>query len=229
MNNVNLDKYLEIVNKEKVQKGLDNYVPLYPMLRVDNESLYVTVPLTEFMDNVWKREGKVKPAYWILIDINTEKVIEFNKTEEKDFVIGDVIPKNIDGTQKELAKYTVEKTLQYKNYLLEDIKNGQLPIQKKLEAVLGDKIDVDGETVDMGEYILANLEEEIKAKVDDLVALLVQSKYGSITFYYDQLFNLILKKYKETKTIDKEKIKLCIEIMNNYYEGVHYIDNLFNL
>ena len=34
---------------------------------------------------------------------------------------------------------------------------------------------------------------------------------------------------KKDNIIDNEKIKLCIEIMNNYYDCVIRIDNLFNV
>ena len=129
MNNLNLDKYLNIANETKIKKGLNNYSPLYPMLRVENEKMYVGVLLTSENDNVWDASEQVKPEYWMLIDIDTEKVIEFNKTAEKSFIIGNVIPKNTSEDKKELSKYTVEKTLQYKNYLIEDIKKEQLPLQ----------------------------------------------------------------------------------------------------
>jgi len=164
-----------------------------------------------------------------LIYINNSNIIEFNKTEKKDFVVGDVIPKNTENKQKEISKYSVEKTLQYKKYLIEDIKNEQLPLQKKLSIVLGDEMEIDGEKVNINDYLLSNLEEDIKSKIDDLVDILIQSKYGSITFYYDQLFNSIVSQYKLDKIIDKDKIKLCIEIMNNYYDGVICIDNVFNI
>ena len=55
MNNLNLDKYLNIVNEEKIKKGLTTYIPLYPMLRVENEKLYVGVMLTEEIDTVWSK------------------------------------------------------------------------------------------------------------------------------------------------------------------------------
>ena len=86
MNNLNLDKYLNIVNNEKIKKGLTNYIPLYPMLRVENEKLYVGIILTEEKDNVWSKEEHIKPEYWVLIDIDEDKIVEFNKTEDKDFV-----------------------------------------------------------------------------------------------------------------------------------------------
>lgn len=229
MNNLNLDKYLNIVNGEKIKRGLETYIPLYPMLRVVEDKLYVAVMLTAREDNVWDISGNVKPEYWLLIDAETDEIVEFNKTSDKDFVIGNVIPKNVESKQKEISKYAVEKILQYKNYLIEDIKNEQLPLQRKLSAVFGNEMEIDGEKISLNDYLLSNLEEDIKTKVNDLVDILIQSKYGSITFYYDQLFNLILNEYKNNKVINKDRIKLCIDIMNNYYDGVICIDNVFNI
>lgn len=229
MNNLNLEKYLNIVNEEKTKKGLDTYVPLYPMLRIENGKLYIGVLLTSENNNVWDASKEIKPEYWCLIDINSEKILSFNKTDVKDFVIGNIIPKNNDNKQKEISKYTVEKTLQYKNYLMEDIKNEQLPLQRKLSNILGNVLEIDGEKIDINDYLLSNLEEEIKSKIDELVNVLICSKYGSITFYYDNLFNQALTEYKDKGIIDKDKIKLCIEIMNNYYDGVVGIDNFFNI
>lgn len=229
MNNLNLDKYLNIVNDEKIKRGLTTYIPLYPMLRVENEKLYVGVMLTDEKDPVWSMDKQIKPEYWVLIDVNEEKILEFNKTDEKDFVVGNFIPKNNDNKQQEISKYTVEKTLQYKNYLIEDIKNEELPLQKKLSSILGSEMEIDGEKVNINDYLLSNLEEEIKTKINDLVDILVQSKYGAITFYYDHLFTQIIHEYKSTKVIDHEKMKLCIEIMNHYYDGVIGIDNFFNI
>ncbi len=228
-NNLNLDKYLNIVNDEVTKKGLTTYVPLYPMLRVESGKLYISVMLTEEKNNVWSREEHIKPEYWVLIDVDEDKILEFNKTADKDFVIGNLVPKNTDNKQQEISKYTVKKTLQYKNYLIDDIKNEELPLQKKLSNILGNKIEIDGEKVNINDYLLSNLEEDIKSKVNDLVDILIQSKYGSITFYYDKLFTSILNSYKKDNIIDNEKIKLCIEIMNNYYDGVIGIDNLFNI
>lgn len=229
MNNLNLDKYLNITNDEKIKKGLATYIPLYPMLRVENEKLYVGVMLTEEKDNVWSKEEHIKPEYWVLIDIDEDKIVEFNKTEDKDFVIGNLVPKNTDNKQQEISKYTVKKTLQYKNYLINDIKNEELPLQKKLSNILGSEMEIDGEKVNINDYLLSNLEEDIKSKINDLVDILIQSKYGSITFYYNQLFTNIVNRFKKDNVIDNEKIKLCIEIMNNYYDGVIGIDNLFNI
>lgn len=229
MINLNLDKYLNVANEEKLKHGLENYAPLYPMLRVENNKLYIGVLLTNMEENVWDVNEQIKPSYWMLIDTKDLSIIEFYKTEEKDFVIGTLIPKDITNKQKEISKYTVEKTLQYEKYLIEDIKNDGLPIQKKLATILNDEIDVDGNKVNINDYLISNLEEDIKEKVKELVNVLVYSKYGSLTFYYDNLFNQIVNKYNNEEIIDKEKIKLCIEIMNNYYDGVIGIDNFFNI
>lgn len=90
-------------------------------------------------------------------------------------------------------------------------------------------MEIDGERVNINDYLLSNLEEDIKSKVNELVNVLIWSKYGSITFYYDNLFNQILNEYKDKKIVNNDKIKLCIEIMNNYYDGVIGIDNFFNI
>ena len=230
MNDFNVDKYLDIANEEKKKRNLTNYIPLYPMFRVENEKLYIGILFTEEKENVWDKEKQIKPEYWALIDINNDKVIEFNKTSEKDFVIGNMITKNLNNQQKEISKYTIEKTLQYKNYLIEDIKTGQTPLQKKLSSVLGNEMYIDGEKVNINDYLLSNIEESIKTKVNELVDLLVQSKkYGSIMFYYHSLFTQIIDEYNKDKTIDKDKLKLCIEIMNNYYDSIIGIDNFLNL
>lgn len=229
MNDLNLDKYLNIVNDAKIAYGLDKFIPLYPMLRVEEDNLYVGILLTEKEDDVWNVEGKVKAKYWILIDPLTDEILSWNKTSEKDFVIGDIIPKNIESKQKEISKYTIEKTLQYKDYLINDIKNEQLPLQKKLSNVLGNDLEIDGDLININDYLLSNLEEDIKNKIDDLVNILIQSKYGSLTFYYDKLVKQIINSYIKEKKIDKTNIRLCIEIMNNYYDGVINIDNFFNV
>ncbi|MBE6149267.1 MAG: hypothetical protein E7170_00915 [Firmicutes bacterium] len=229
MNNLNLEKYLEIANEEKNKRGLDNYIPLYPMLRVIDNKLYVAVMLVEENDNIWGIEENIKPEYWILIDIQNDIIIEFNKTSEKDFVIGDLITKNTENKMKEMSQYSVKKAIEYKEYLLNDIKNDQLPLQNKISTIINNEIEIDGEKVNMNDYLISNLENDIKNKIDDLVDILVQSKYGKMIFYYDQLFISIINEYKNSGNINIEKIKLCVELMNDYYDGVIAIDNMFNI
>lgn len=224
-----LDKYLNIINKEKVKKGLDSYSPLFPLLRKEEDKLYIGTILTTDEDNVWEKGSNVKGSYWVLIDPVSEEIVEFNKTDEKDFVIGDVIPKDTEDNQKEISKYTVKKALEYKEYFLNDLKNEELPLQKKLSNLLGAEIEVGGEKVSINDYIISRYEEDIKSHIDDFVKVLVGYKYGSYLEYYAILFNNIIDAYKKDKTIDIEKMKLCSEIMNNYYDGVSYIDNFFNI
>ncbi len=228
MNNLKLDNYLEIVNQEKLKKGLEDYTPLYPMLRVKDNNLYIGVLLTKNNANVWDKDSNIKPEYWVLIDPSNNQIIEFNETAKNDFVIGKLISKDVENKQKEISKYAVEKTMQYKEYLMNDIKNDELPIQKKLASILNNEIIIDGEKVNINDYLMANIEKDIVDKVKELVDLLVASKYNSITFYYDALFNDIVNNYKNNNGIDKEKMALCVEIMNNYYDGVIGIDNFFN-
>lgn len=90
-------------------------------------------------------------------------------------------------------------------------------------------MNVDGEEVSINDYIMANIEDDIKIKVKELVDLIIQTKYFSITFYYNEIFNKIIKEYKETNIINKELINYCIKIMNNYYYGIVGINNFFNI
>ena len=173
--------------------------------------------------NKWDLEIAENKGYEQGVIEGIEQGAEQNKNEIAKNMLNFNVP------IKDISKYTVEKTLQYENYLIEDIKNDSLPIQKKLASILNDEIEVDGNKVNINEYLISNLEEDIKEKVKELVNVLVYSKYGSLTFYYDNLFCQILNKYNNENVIDKEKIKLSIEIMNNYYDGVIGIDNFFNI
>ena len=197
MNDVNLEQYLNIINEEKKKKELDKYTPLYPMLRCENNSLYVGVLLTLNTDNVWEPEANIKPEYWVLIDPQTNQIISINKTEEKDFIIGKLINKNITNNQKEIFEYTINKTLQYQEYLIKDIKDEQLPLQRKLANILGTEIIIDKEKIKINDYIFANFEKEIKSKIKELIDILINSKYTAITLYYDNLFNQILNSIKQ--------------------------------
>ena len=227
MNDEKLEKYLKKVNEEKVNKGLENFVPLYPMLKIKDNKLYVVVMLVKEDANVWDMNAKVVPEYEVLIDPLKEQVLSFSKTDLNDF-------KNTNNEgkmnkEKEISKYTVQKTLEYKNYLLEDVKNEKLPLQRKLADIFGEDFQMDGENVNINEYLFATFEPEIKNKIDELVHLLVCSKYTSLTFYYNMIFQEIIECYKENQTIDREKIKLCLDIMNYYYDGVVGIDKIFNM
>ena len=123
----------------------------------------------------------------------------------------------------------MKKIEEYTNYLLNDIKNDNLPIQKKLAGVVGNWIDIDGEKVNINDYIMANIEDDVIEKIKELVDIVIRSKYSNITLYYDILFNNIVEEYKNTNNINYDLIDSCIEIMNNYYGGIVGIKNLFNV
>lgn len=230
MDKLNLDHILEIVNKVKKDKGLDKCIPLYPMLRVEDDKLYIGVMLSNQSDDIWNANENFKAEYWALLDINNLNVLEINKTDDKDYITGvSNDTKQVTTNIKELTEYEVKKTLEYQEYLLNDIKNDELPIQKKLSIILNNEFEIDGEKVNIQDYIMANIEDELKQKVKKLVDLLVQSKYSSITFYYNELFNQIITEYNQSKIINKDKMTACIEIMNNYYYGVKGISNFFNI
>lgn len=229
MHKIDLNEILDIVNREKIRKGLKNYVACYPMMRVEDNKLYIGVLLVNSSDNVWDEAQKIKGCYWCLVDINTLEILEFNNISNKSYILGDIENKNIGKSQKELSIYEVKKIEEYTNYLLNDIKNDNLPIQKKLSSILGNKINIDGELVNINDYIMANIYEEVKEKVVELVDIVLKSKYSNLTFYYDELFNKIIEEYVNTDNINYELINDCIEIMDNYYPGMVGIRNFFNI
>lgn len=224
----NLDTYLSLVNEAKKEKGLNDYTPLYPMLRVEEGKLYIAVLLVKETDNIWDRKEACKAHYWVLIDIDQKKIVEFNKTEEKDYVGEQIINLELNDHKKEMSMYFVDKALKYKEYLMNDIKNDYLPIQNKVMDVLKE-IEIDGEKVNFKDYLYANIESKISDKINELVDVVMKEKYHSMIVLYESLMNQIITDYKSKKEIDKQEILLCVEIMSNYYEGVMGIDHLFNL
>ena len=224
----NLETYLSLVNEAKKEKGLNDYTPLYPMLRVEEGKLYIAVLLVKETDNIWDSKEACKAHYWILIDIDQKKIVEFNKTEEKDYVGEQVINLELNDHKKEMSMYFVDKALKYKEYLMNDIKNDYLPIQNKVMDVLKE-IEIDGEKVHFKDYLYANIESKINDKINELVDVVMKEKYHSMIVLYESLMNQIITDYKNKKEFDKQEILLCVEIMSNYYEGVMGIDHLFNL
>ena len=229
MNNFSFDKYLNMVNDEKKKYGLETFIPLYPMLRIQDGKLYVVVGLVDDDDIVWTKDGKTKPEYWVLIDINSDKILEFNKTEEKDFILGKPTEKVYGDHEKEISKYTIEKTLQYKEYFKNDFIKFQTPFQAKLINMLGEEVIIDGDKVNLNEYVYSNIEKDIDEKINELVKMLLWDKYGSIIFYYDLLYSQVINEYKDNKKINNNSVKLCSELMNDYYPGVLFVEDLFNI
>lgn len=227
MNNF-CDKLIDMVSKKIKEENIGNYTSTMPMLRKQNGKLYLATMIVKDIDNVWDINSKIIPSYWTLIDINTNEILEFNETSQNNFM--DENNGNLDiEVQKQISKYEIKKQLQYKNYLLEDIKNDQLPIIDEVIKSLNNEITINNEKINANDYLIANIEEEINKKVLELVDLVVKQKYSYINIYYEQLLLNIIKEYKETNIINKEKMYLASKIMYNYYEGVVGISNLFNI
>ena len=229
MDKFSLDGILSIVNDELKKRKMENYGPLYPMLRKEDNKLYIGVLLTDWNDDIWNKDNNIKPSAYVLLDVNNFNILVINKTVDKDFVKGDIIPNKVLDNQKELSEYSVRKSMEYKKYFMNDIKNDLLPIQKKLGNALNNEIEVDGDMVNINDYLIANMEPKITEKIGELVDLLLDFKYGSINFYYENLIKNIIKEYNEKNTINTDKMKICAEIMNNYYYGVVGISNFFNV
>lgn len=226
---VNVDKFLGIANKEKRKYELnDDYCAMISMLRKIDGKLYVVVPFVRSDDKVWKKGSGIVPEYYSVIDPKNMELLEFNKTKEKDFAIGDIQENSSDGLfEKEISKYIVDTKLKYKNYIKDDIKNNELlSYQNKVSSILN-SAEIDGKKVSFNDYFYANFEEDINKKIDELVDLIAGVKYNSLTTYYDILFTDIVNEYINDNKINKEKIQLACEMMNTYYPGVDGISNIF--
>lgn len=81
--------YIDEMNNELRRRGmLNDYIPTYPILRIENDKLYVGSFIFKDNTEVFNSTIKVKPIYWALQDVETLKVLEFNETKEKDYVMG---------------------------------------------------------------------------------------------------------------------------------------------
>ncbi len=227
----NIDKYLEIANKNKVKYGLnDEYCALIPMLRIVDGRLYVVVPFVKVEEKVWDKGNDIISEYWSVIDPVSRELIEFNRTSEKSFIVGEVIKNHGDDSiNKEISKYVISTKLKYKEYIEKDLKNSSvLSYQQKVEDLVK-SLNINGEEIPLGDYFYATSEEEIDNQVDKLIDLIATAKYNSLTKYYDILFTNILDEYVNDKYVNNEKIYLACEMMNTYYPEIDAIDNIFNV
>lgn len=218
------DEVLNIVNTEKVKMGLaETHVPLVPKLTKSGDELRIIVLLTKVEDDVWNIDENIKADYWILLDPKSLKILEFNKTTEKDYTNIAIIKATNDDA-KEIVDYSIKKRIQYKDYLINDILSNCLTLQKKLSNLLDNKIKVDGEYVSLDSYIKANIEEEVNEVVDNVIEkvvdLAVRSKYSTLTYYYEELFNRTIDIFNEDNIINDDMIDAINIILKNYYVGV---------
>ena len=211
------DKILNIVNEEKKEKGLNNYAPLLPSIIRKDDDLKILVLLTKDEDNVWDIKENIKADYWVVLNIKTLKIEEFNKTSDKSYLSKDFIKADRDDA-KEITKYMINKKIEYKKYFMDDLVKESMIEQEKYSKLIDDKY------VNISDYIKADLEKEALSLIEDITDkmsdLITRAKYSVITYYYDELFNRTVDEYLNDKKISEEKIDAIIEILKNYYVGV---------
>ena len=217
------DKILNIVNEEKKVKGLENYAPLLPCIIRRNDELKILVLLTKDEDNVWDIKENIKADYWVILNVKTLKIEEFNKTNDKDYLNGKTIKADRDNA-KEITKYMIDKKIEYKKYLMNDILKESITNHEQYSKLLDNKIKIDDSYVDINTYIMSNLEDEaskfIEKMSDEMSDIITRAKYSVIPYYYDELFNRTIDEYLNDNKISEEKIDAIIEILKNYYVGV---------
>ena len=228
MKNLKLNDILNIVNEEKEKRGMENFAPCYPMLRIVDNKLYIAVMISDFNSNIWEQGSNCIPEYWCLLDPKNHKILEYNKTSEKKFAEGKISALKPNITN-ELLEFEERKKIEYEKMIINDVKQSKLPLQDKIFKSLNGEISLNNKTININDYIMENLDDLIKIKSKELVDILVQSKYSLITICYDNLFSEIINEYNNSGNINKEKMKLCIEIMQNYYYGITGIKEFFNL
>ena len=226
-----IDKINEIIKNEKTNDA----VPLFPMLRIEKNKLYIGTLIDIQTEELFNRDKVVRPNYWVLLDTNNYSLIELNNTKDKDYMDPSILPIDVEyddefkKEDKELRKYSINKNIQYREYLINDIKKDISNSQKNILENINNELIVDNQKVNAKDYLDAMIEDEIESRVKELVDLIVNNKYSSIIYYYQQLIEEIVKEYKNTNSINKDKIKLACKIMESYYGEYCGIKYFFNI
>lgn len=229
------DKITNKIYEIMKQHNLEDGITLFPMLRKENNKLLLGSLIEINDEELFNKDKVVRPKYWIIIDINDYSLIELNKTEEKDYMDSSLIPfnKEFDDTfkeeMKELDKYSINKNIQYREYLMNDIKNEIINTQSNILDSINNTLIVDNEKISATDYLIANVEEEINNQVKELVNLIITNKYSSIIYYYQSLIEEILNEYKNTNNINIDKMELASQILESYYGehcGIKYFFNV---
>lgn len=217
------------------QHNLENGVTLFPMLRKEKDKLLLGSLIEMNDEELFNKDKVVRPKYWIILDINDYSLIELNDIKEKDYMDSNLIPHNqeFDDTfkveMKELEKYSINKNIQYREYLMNDIKNEIINTQSNILNSINNTLIVNNEKVSATDYLIANVEEEINNQVKELVSLITTNKYSSIIYYYQLLIEEILNEYKSSNNINIEKMKLASQIIESYYGEYCGIKYFFNV
>lgn len=229
------DKITNKIYEIMKDKNIENGVTLFPMLRKENNKLLLGSLIEINDEELFNKDKVVRPKYWVILDINNYSLIELNKTEEKDYMDSNLIPldKEFDDTfkkeTKNLEKYSISKTIQYRQYLMDDIKNEITTTQNNILNNINNTLIVDDKEVNATDYLIANVEEEINEQVKELVNLITNNKYSAIIYYYQSLIEEILNEYKNTNNINIDKMKLAAQILESYYGEYCGIKYFFNI
>lgn len=224
------NKIYEIIK----EKNIDG-ISLFPMLRKENNKLLLGTLIEINNEELFNKNKVVRPKYWVILDENNYNLKEFNETKEKDYMDSNIIPldKEYDDTFKEemkkVEKYSIDKKIKYSKYLMEDIKTEIINNQNKILDKIDNTLIVDDKRVDAKDYLIANIEGEINKKVKELVDIVQTNRYSTIIYYYQTLIEEILKEYKETSSINTEKMKLASTILDTYYGKAYGIKYFFNV
>ena len=229
------DKITNKIYEIMKDKNIENGVTLFPMLRKENNKLLLGSLIEINDEELFNKDKVVRPKYWVILDINNYSLIELNKTEEKDYMDSNLIPldKEFDDTfkkeKKNLEKYSISKTIQYRQYLMDDIKIEITTTQNNILNNINNTLIVDDKEVNATDYLIANVEEEINEQVKELVNLITNNKYSAIIYYYQSLIEEILNEYKNTNNINIDKMKLAAQILESYYGEYCGIKYFFNI
>jgi len=230
------DKITNKIYEIMKQNNLEDGITLFPMLRKENDKLLLGTLIEVNDEELFNKNKVVRPKYWVIIDINDYSLIELNKTEDKDYMDSNLIPINKEFTdtfkeeRKELEKYSINKNIQYREYLMNDIKNEIINTQSNILDSINNTLIVDNEKISATDYLIANVEEEINNQVKELVNLIITNKYSSIIYYYQSLIEEILNEYKNTNNINIDKMKLASQILESYYGeycGIKYMFKVY--
>lgn len=229
------DKITNKIYEIMKQNNLEDGITLFPMLRKENDKLLLGSLIEINNEELFNKDKVIRPKYWIIIDVNDYSLIELNNIEEKDYMDSSIIPFNKEFNDtfkeemKELEKYSINKNIQYREYLMNDIKNEIINTQSNILDSINNTLIVDNEKVSATDYLIANIEEEINNQVKELVNLITTNKYSSIIYYYQSLIEEILNEYKNANNINIDKMKLASQILESYYGEYCGIKYFFNV
>ena len=226
------DKFVASVNKIMKEKNIDG-ICLFPMLRKVGDKLLLGTLIDDLGDLA--NDKITRSKYWVLLDMKDYSLIEFNKTSENDYMDTEIIPldKEFNDVFKEgiktTQKFALEKEAQYKEYLMNDIKEEILNMHQDKLNMIDNKLIVDNNVISAEDYLISNAFEEINKQVEQLIETITNIRYSSVIYYYQSLIEEIIAEYLDENTINEEKLTLASKILDSYYGESYGIKYFFNI